>query len=333
MAATVASPLERQFSTISGVEEMTSSNTAGATTVTLSFDLDRDIDGATVDVQTAIAAAMPLLPPTLSAPPSFRKTNPADQPILAMVLMSNTLPMSKVTDYVETVFGPRISVVPGVGQVTLPGTQRYAVRVQADPHKLQALGIGLNDIERNDFVAFAELDCPNTRGNATLYRDVVFRKAQRLPPRGGNEEFTPPLREMHRVQRFAFGKVDGFGAARLDVGKFFQGDAFDSGLAGGEGHIAIGEVAVEGDDADEFFFALELVRKRDTDGIACDVGHIGHADAYGAAATGEQDEVVGGICREQRDVGVVAPLDDASLGITAGAAILRRGGFAEDPVA
>jgi len=85
-------PLERQFTGIAGIEEMTSSSTSGATTITLSFDLDRDIDGATVDVQTAIAAAIPLLPPSLTAPPQLRKTNPAEQPILAFVLTSNTLP-------------------------------------------------------------------------------------------------------------------------------------------------------------------------------------------------------------------------------------------------
>src|SRR5207248_3063356 len=111
MASSVASPLERQFTTIAGVDEMTSSSSAGSTNITLTFDLDRDIESAVVDVQTAIAAAMPLLPSTLSAPPSFRKSNPADQPIFAVNLTSDTLPMSAVNDYAENLLGPSISMI------------------------------------------------------------------------------------------------------------------------------------------------------------------------------------------------------------------------------
>jgi len=117
MAATVASPLERQFTTIAGVDEMTSSSNAGSTNITLSFDLERNIDSAVVDVQTAIAAAMPLLPSTLTSPPSFRKQNPADQPILMLNLTSSTLSMAAVDEFAENVLAPRISTVEGVSQV------------------------------------------------------------------------------------------------------------------------------------------------------------------------------------------------------------------------
>ena len=147
MAATVASPLERQFTTISGVDEMTSSSGAGSSQVTLSFDLSRNIDSAVVDVQTAIAAAMPLLPSTLTAPPSFRKQNPADQPILMLNLTSDTLAMSAVDEFAENVLAPRISQVDGVAQVTVQGAQKYAVRVQLDPEKLQTEHVGINEID------------------------------------------------------------------------------------------------------------------------------------------------------------------------------------------
>ena len=147
MAATVASPLERQFTTISGVDEMTSSSGAGSSQVTLSFDLGRNIDSAVVDVQTAIAAAMPLLPSTLTAPPSFRKQNPADQPILMLNLTSDTLEMSAVDEFAENILAPRISQVSGVSQVTVQGAQKYAVRVQLDPTRLQSEHVGINEVD------------------------------------------------------------------------------------------------------------------------------------------------------------------------------------------
>ena len=145
MASAVASPLERQFTTISGLDSMTSSSSTGNTNVTLQFDLDRDIDSAAVDVQTAIAAVMPLLPAGMPSPPSFRKNNPADQPILMLNLTSNTLPMSALDDYAETMIAPRISMVNGVSQVQVQGASKYAVRVQIDPDKLHAQHIGINE--------------------------------------------------------------------------------------------------------------------------------------------------------------------------------------------
>jgi HAE1 family hydrophobic/amphiphilic exporter-1 len=146
MAASVASPLERQFTTIAGIDEMTSSSGIGNSSITLTFDLNRDIDSAAVDVQTAIAAAMPLLPSTLPTPPSFRKANLADEPIFDVNLTSDTVEMSKLDDYAENVLAPRISMVNGVSGVNIQGAAKYAVRVQVDPDKLQAQHIGINEI-------------------------------------------------------------------------------------------------------------------------------------------------------------------------------------------
>ena len=147
MASSVASPLERQFTTIAGLDSMTSRSGSGSTNITLQFDLNRDIDSATVDVQTAIAAVMPLLPAGMPSPPSFRKNNPNDQPILMLNLTSNTLPLSALDDYAETMIAPRISMVSGVSQVQVQGASKYAVRVQLDPDKLHAQQIGLNEID------------------------------------------------------------------------------------------------------------------------------------------------------------------------------------------
>src|SRR5262249_20153432 len=132
MASAVASPLERQFTTIAGVDEMTSASAAGGTTVTLQFDLGRDIDSAAGDVQTAIAAVMPLLPAGMPTPPSFKKFNPADQPVIYIGLVSSTVPMATLDDYAERVIAPRYSTVNGVAQVQVFGSQKFAVRVQVD---------------------------------------------------------------------------------------------------------------------------------------------------------------------------------------------------------
>jgi HAE1 family hydrophobic/amphiphilic exporter-1 len=148
MASAVASPLERQFTTIAGIDEMTSSSSTGSSNVTLQFDLNRDIDSAAVDIQTAIAAVMPLLPAGMPAPPSFRKFNPADQPIMFLGLTSDVVPMYVLDDYAETLIAPRISMISGVSQVQVQGAQKYAVRVQLDPNKLHAQGIGLNEINQ-----------------------------------------------------------------------------------------------------------------------------------------------------------------------------------------
>src|SRR5499426_997503 len=148
MASSVASPLERQFTTIAGLDSMTSRSGSGSSNVTLQFDLDRDIDSATVDVQTAISAAMPLLPPTMTSAPSFRKNNPNNEPIITINLTSDTLPLPVLDDYAETMIAPRISMVDGVSQVQVQGAAKYAVRVQLDPDKLHAERIGINEVDQ-----------------------------------------------------------------------------------------------------------------------------------------------------------------------------------------
>jgi HAE1 family hydrophobic/amphiphilic exporter-1 len=146
MAANVATPLERQFSTIPGLDSMTSSRSRGSTSVTLQFSLDRSLDAAAQDVQSAIAAALRRLPPGMPNPPTFRKVNPADQPILNLSLNSPTLPLSVVDEYAETMISQRISMLSGVAQVNVMGAQKYAVRAQVDPNLLAARGIGIDEV-------------------------------------------------------------------------------------------------------------------------------------------------------------------------------------------
>ena len=147
MASSVATPLERQFTTIAGLDSMISSSSQGGTNITLQFNLSRDIDGAAVDVETAIAAAMPLLPSGMPTPPAFRKVNPGDEPIIYMALTSKTMRMSDLDEYAENLVAKRISMVPGVAQVQVWGAQKYAVRIQVDPNKLAAREIGLNEVQ------------------------------------------------------------------------------------------------------------------------------------------------------------------------------------------
>ncbi len=148
MAATVATPLERQFSTIAGVDSMTSTSTLGSTQITLQFSLDRDIDAAAQDVQAAITAAQRQLPPQMPTPPTYSKVNPAESPVLFLSLNSTTQPLSVVDEYGQTVIGQRISMVNGVAQVMVFGSQKYAVRVQVDPTVLAARGIGIDEVQQ-----------------------------------------------------------------------------------------------------------------------------------------------------------------------------------------
>lgn len=138
MASAVATPLERQFSTIDGLDSMTSTNGIGTAQITLQFNLSRGLDGAALDVQSAITQAAPLLPAGMPTPPTFRKVNPADQPILFISLMSDTVPPWTLDEYAETTLAQRISTIPGVAQVQVQGAQKYAVRVHLDLQKLAA---------------------------------------------------------------------------------------------------------------------------------------------------------------------------------------------------
>ncbi|MGB7480605.1 MAG: efflux RND transporter permease subunit [Burkholderiaceae bacterium] len=146
MAASVAQPLERQFSLIAGLSQMTSISALGLTQITLQFNLDRNIDAAALDVQTAINAASGQLPANLPNPPNFRKINPADFSILILAAQSDTLPLTTVNDFADNILAQQISQIEGVGQVIIFGQQKPAVRIQVDPTKLAALGIGLEDV-------------------------------------------------------------------------------------------------------------------------------------------------------------------------------------------
>jgi hydrophobe/amphiphile efflux-1 (HAE1) family protein len=146
MAATVATPLERQFGQIAGVSQMSSVSSLGSSVITLQFDLNRNIDGAAIDVQAAITAAGAQLPKTLSTPPTYRKVNPADSPILIVAATSKTIPLTKVDDFAENVVAQQISQISGVAQVAIGGQQRPAIRVQVDPAKLMARQLTLEDV-------------------------------------------------------------------------------------------------------------------------------------------------------------------------------------------
>ena len=187
MAASVASPIERQLSTIAGISSMTSSSSLGTTQITIQFDLGRNIDGASLDVQTALATAQRRLPVEMTTPPFFRKVNPGDFPVLYVSMRSDTMPLSAIDDYAETVLAPQISQMPGIAQVLVYGAQKFAVRVQIDPRAAAARNISLDDVK--NVVAAANSSAPvgtlqgqkqsvtltatSAMRHAADYRDVV----------------------------------------------------------------------------------------------------------------------------------------------------------------
>ena len=195
MAASVASPIERQLSTIAGITSLTSSSSLGNTDITVQFDLGRNIDGASLDVQTALAIAQRRLPVEMTTPPSFRKVNPGDFPVLFFSMRSATMPLSAINDFAETVMSPQLSQLPGVAQVAVYGAQRYAVRVQVDPAAAAARNISLDEIRT--VVARANSAAPvgNLDGNkqsltlvatssikrAADYADVVVKYVNGAP--------------------------------------------------------------------------------------------------------------------------------------------------------
>lgn len=146
LASSVATPLEREFSTIAGIESMNSVSLQGSTQITMTFSLDRSIDAAAQDVQAAIARTASRLPREMPSPPSYKKVNPADQPVIFLAVTSPTLPLYTINEYAETLMSQRISQLPGVAQVVVNGSQKYAVRVQVDPQKLAAKGIGIDEV-------------------------------------------------------------------------------------------------------------------------------------------------------------------------------------------
>ncbi len=182
MASSVATPLERRFGRIAGVTEITSTNSLGNSSITLQFDVDRDVDSAARDVQAAIAAAGSELPPGMPTRPTYRKVNPADSPILILGLTSDTIPLSQVYDMANTILGQKISQVAGVGQVFVGGGQQPAVRIQVDPAVLASLGLTLEDVR--NVLAQSTLDQPKgiltgARQSFTIAaNDQIFRADQ-----------------------------------------------------------------------------------------------------------------------------------------------------------
>ncbi len=199
MASSVATPLEREFSTIAGISSMNSTNSQGSTQITVQFTLDRKIDAAAQDIQAAIARAGGRLPPNMPRPPSYEKANPAEQPVLYLALDSDTLPMYTVTEYADTTLAQRISMVSGVSQVQVYGEQKYAVRVQVDPDKLAAHNIGIDEVQRaiassntnlptgrieGDRQAFT-IESSGTLYNAASYRPIIVAWRNGAPVRLG----------------------------------------------------------------------------------------------------------------------------------------------------
>ena len=185
MASAVAKPLENQFSTIAGVDSMTSTSSQGTTRITLQFSLDRNIDGAAQDVQSAIAGSLRKLPAELPDPPTMRKVNPSDSPILFLALSSPTLPLQQVDEYAETMLAQRISSLPGVAQVNVFGSQKFAVRIQLNPDALAARGIGLDQIQAaaqagNVNLATGSLEgtktAQNIRADGQIFDAATFRQ-------------------------------------------------------------------------------------------------------------------------------------------------------------
>ena len=197
MASSIATPLEKEFTTIAGLDSMTSTSIQGSTNITLQFTLSRNIDAAAQDVQAAITATLAQLPPGMPSPPNFKKVNPADSPVLYLSLSSTTMPISQVDEYAETYLGERISMVSGVAQVQIYGAQKYAVRIQVDPKKLASRGIGIDEVAQA--VQDANVDLPtgtlygkhqaftvDTRGqlmNAAAYRPLVVAYRNGAPVR------------------------------------------------------------------------------------------------------------------------------------------------------
>ncbi len=177
MASSVATPLEKQFSTIAGVTSISSSNTQGYTSITLQFDLSRSIDAAAQDVQSMITRAAYQLPPGMPSPPSFQKVNPADAPVLYLTLSSATLPLSQLDRYAENLLAQRLSMVTGVAQVNVYGSQKFAVRIDADPMQLASRQIGIDQLA--NAIALANVDLPT----GTLYgpnRNYVVQASGQL---------------------------------------------------------------------------------------------------------------------------------------------------------
>ncbi|MDQ6698567.1 MAG: efflux RND transporter permease subunit, partial [Acidobacteriota bacterium] len=197
MASSIATPLEREFSTIAGIQSMSSTNSQGSTTITIQFELSRNIDAAAQDVQAAISKAGGQLPASMPRPPSYQKANPAEQPVLYLALTSATLPLYTVDEYAETLLAQRISMASGVSRVQVFGAQKYAVRVQLNPDALMARGIGVDEVQRA--IQQSNVNLPTGRlegakqaftvqstgqlASAAVYRPIIVAWRNGLPVR------------------------------------------------------------------------------------------------------------------------------------------------------
>jgi HAE1 family hydrophobic/amphiphilic exporter-1 len=185
MAAAIATPLEREFAAIAGVDSITSVSGLGVGRITVQFNLNRNIDAAAQDIQAAIASASRKLPAEMTTPPSYRKVNPSDTPVLLLTLKSATVPLSTINDYVEINIGQRVSTLPGVAQVFTYGSQKYAIRVQVDPDLLAIRGIGLDEVQRALAAATSNTPVGSLSGPqkaATLQADTELTKASAYEP-------------------------------------------------------------------------------------------------------------------------------------------------------
>jgi len=215
MASSVATPLERQFSTIAGITAMTSSSSLGVTQITLQFDLDRDLDAAAQDVQAAIARTAYKLPRDMPYPPSYRKVNPADMPILYLSITSPTLPLYTLNEYAETLIAQRISTVSGVAQVQVYGSQKYAVRIQIDPNALKSRGMGIDEVARAIRTA-----------NTNLPTGILYGRH-----RAFTVETTGQLNQAKEFNPLIISFRSGHPVRLQDVGKAVDGVEFDKAAA------------------------------------------------------------------------------------------------------
>ncbi|OWK25257.1 hypothetical protein AJ87_12225 [Rhizobium yanglingense] len=195
MATSVATPLIKQFQTIPGISEISATNSLGNTSIILQFDLDRNIDAAAADVQAAISHATRQLPDNMTTPPSYRKTNPADAPVMLLAVQSDTMPPSKLDAIAEDIISPSLSTLPGVAEVTVFGAQTYAVRVEVDPNKLLARNIGIDTVNQAISAANSQvpvgtlqndaqsmtINADTQRTNAAEFRSLVIANPNGAP--------------------------------------------------------------------------------------------------------------------------------------------------------
>ncbi|MCR5220917.1 MAG: efflux RND transporter permease subunit [bacterium] len=204
MASSVATPLERQFSTIAGIDSMTSTSALGRTSITLQFSLDRDIDAAAQDVQSMISRAQRRLPDDMTNLPSLRKANPADQPVLFIAVSSPTLPLYVVNEYADTLVAQRISMINGVAQVQVFGAQKYAVRAQLDPRELISRQIGLDEVQ--EALKAGNINLPTGKLDGKQ-RSFTIRASGQLYTAEAYRPLIVAYRNGHPVRMEALGRV------------------------------------------------------------------------------------------------------------------------------